>query len=226
MISCSLREQVVWNQPQVLAPNVASWGNEYHYDSIRETIDDVDAKLRDSQLELFVKRGFVAFSPDTIHKNSTRDGHHAFWVCLSMARDPDSKEMRSLWLKSELVKRAIVMNAPMACTRSYYDPTKGTFERADTDGRALGHKQQSRMALSGQGFMSALRKQLWTGMGCTTADKAAWIDMIPFFTDGPEAIMLASGSKEATEMYIMPVAFDIGAGQSAAYINENICKHL
>ena len=38
MISCPLREQVVWNQPQVLAPNVASWGNEYHYDSIRETI--------------------------------------------------------------------------------------------------------------------------------------------------------------------------------------------
>jgi hypothetical protein len=228
MISCSLREQVVWNQPQVLAPNVGPWGNEYHYDSIRQTVDGVDTSLRDPQLDLFVKRGFVAFSPDTIHKNSLREGHHTMWVCFSLTRKPDSTELRSAWANSDLVKRTIVMDAPMACTTSYYDPTKGTFGRADTDGSDMGKKQQFRMALSGPGFVAAIRKQLWSGMGCTSAHRAAWIDTTPYFTDGAEAIMLAgSSSKEPTEIWIMPVSLDLGVqGPSREYINENICKHI
>ena len=227
MISCSFREKVVWNQPQVLAPNVGSWGNEYHYDSIRETVDAVDAALRDPQLDLYVKRGFVAFAPDTIHRNSLREGHHPLWVCLSLTKHPNSTELRSSWVKSDLVRRAVVMNVPMADQGSYYDPTKGTFGRGDTDGHALGKKQMSRMALSGPGFMAALRQSLWSGMGCTPMDRAAWIDTTPYFTDGPEAIMLGGSSKEATQMYIMPIALDIGAtGGSSEYINENICKHI
>jgi len=227
MISCSLREQVVWNQPQVLAPNVGSWGNEYHYDSIRETVDAVDAALRDANLDLFIKKGFVAFTPDTIHRNSLREGHHTFWVCLSLHRNPNG-ELRSEWVNSDLVKRAIVINAPMACMSSFYDPTKGTFVSGDTHGRDLGSKQQSRMALSGVGFMKALRKQLWSGMGCTPLDRAAWIDSTPYFTDGPEAIMMGcSNSKEPTEMFIMPITVDIGIpAADSDYINENICKHI
>ena len=228
MISCSLREQVVWNQPQVLAPNVGPWGNEYHHDSIRQAVDHVDQCLRDPELGLHVKRGFVAFTPETIHANSLREGHHQLWVCLSLARKPDSTEFRSLWTKSDLVKRAIVYNAPMASTTSYYDPTKGTFGRADTDGSDISKKQQARMALSGHGLVGAIRKQLFSGMGLTPAHKAAWIDTTPYFIDGPEAIMLAgSSSKEPTEMWILPVSSDLGVqGGTSEYINDNICKHF
>ena len=116
----------------------------------------------------------------------------------------------------------------MACTTSYYDPTKGTFVRTDTDGGDMSKKQQARMALSGPGFMAAVRKQLWAGMGCTSAVRAAWIDTTPYFTDGPEAIMSGgNGRQEPIEMWIMPIALNLGVqGMSTEYINENICKFI
>ena len=48
MISCSLREQVVWNQPQVLGPNV-------DYNIIWTTVDAVGTKLQDQDMDLFFK---------------------------------------------------------------------------------------------------------------------------------------------------------------------------
>lgn len=45
---------VVCSQPQVLWPNGGPQGNEYHYDTIWMTVDAVDAKLWDPDLDFFI----------------------------------------------------------------------------------------------------------------------------------------------------------------------------
>ena len=225
--SILLREQVVRKQPQVLAPNVGTWGNEYHHDSIRQAVDHVDETLRDAQLDLYVKRGVMGFQYDTIHANSNREGFHTFWVCLSILRKPDSHELRSHWILSNMVKRMFVPEVPMSPVINYFDPTKGNFSRADTSGRSLGDKQKARLALSGQGVMDAIRRMLFSGMNFTQSTRAAWIDTTAFFTDGPASIMACRNVQYPTEMYIMPIVLDVGVpGGNQENTNESIFKYI
>ena len=175
----------------MLGPNTGQWGNEYHEDSIRETTDTVDKHLREPESELMVRRGCLVFNDDAMHGNSDRPGYHTMWIAVNSARDPTTELLRSRWTASDLWKRSSVTNVPLKGIRSYTDPTKGNFRRADTTGASLGKAQQKRMELSGPGFIEAIRKQAWSGMGLTPQDRAAWVELCPFTSDGPEAIMAA-----------------------------------
>ena len=160
----------------VFPPLVGQHGHRYTPAAIRQAETDIEAELRNGDLNLHVVKGSLVISDKSLHRNSDRSRVITFWVITSEVCN--AGKQRIGFLGSYLATRTTTMQ-PLV-TSIPEEMVNPTSKIPTLGGRNLSKAGRTKQWLSGLLFWNEIRKSTLTWMDLDASYGVNWVDLIPW----------------------------------------------